>query len=262
MSDDQSRAELDRALTLVRFLRARCPWDARQTPRSLTPYLLEEAHEVAEAVGRLDDPALATELGDLLLNVAFQIVLAEERAAFTAADVVRQLEEKMRRRHPQLYDDGPAGEWESLKAKERAAASPDSSVLDGVAAGLDPLSRAQRVQDRAAGIGFDWSEAEGALRKVIEESEELTAMIRDGSPARIEEELGDLLFSIVNVARLTGTHAMLALQQANAKFERRFRGLERLARERGVDLAGASLAAMDELWEEIKRTERSPRTGS
>src|SRR5687768_14722821 len=163
---------LDRALDLVRFLRQNCPWDAAQTPESLIPYLLEEAHEVADAILRItaqasSDP-LASELGDLLLNVAFQIVLAEEKKSFDAEVVVRELESKMRRRHPHLYGDGERVDWETLKAKERAAGTA-TSVLHGVAKGLDPLSKAHRIQERVATVGFDWENARGAFDKVAEE---------------------------------------------------------------------------------------------
>ncbi len=256
MRENEPTGTLDRALALIRFLRANCEWDAAQTPRSLIPYLLEESHETAEAILREDEHALAHELGDLLLNLAFQVVLAEERAAFTAEDVVRHMESKMRRRHPHLYGEGPARPWEELKARERAD-RPSASALEGLATGLDALSRAQRIQDRVAAIGFDWSEPGGALDKVREEVDELAAHIGMGSPQDVEEELGDLLFAVVNVARLTGGHALLALQRANAKFERRFRALEALARARGIDLNDASLPAMDALWEDVKRTERA-----
>jgi MazG family protein len=247
---------LDRALDLVRFLRAHCPWDASQTPESLLPYLLEEAHEVADAVTQHDDAALASELGDLLLNVAFQAVLAEERAAFTAEDVVRGLEEKMQRRHPQLYGGGPAEPWEQLKARERAEAAP-SSVLSGLASGLDPLSRAQRIQERVSTVGFDWANAHGAFAKVAEELEEVRlALEAEPSPA-LEEELGDLMFAVVNLTRLAGSHAMRALQSANLKFSRRFEALESLARVRGLRLEELSLEELDGLWDEVKLVERS-----
>lgn len=258
MSEQDGNAALDRALDLVRFLRERCPWDARQTPSTLVPYLLEEAHEAAEAIGASDDVALEGELGDLLLNVAFQIVLAEERRAFHAEDVVRQLEAKMRRRHPHLYGDGPALPWEELKARERARTKDvPPSLLAGLVKGLDPLSRAQRMQDRVSAVGFDWGSARGALDKVAEEVAEVEAAIETGSAAEVEEELGDLLFSVVNVARLTGAHAMRALEAANRKFTRRFMALEALARDRGLDLDGATLEQMDVLWNEVKRSARN-----
>ena len=249
---------LDRALELIRFLRKNCPWDAAQTPESLVPYLLEEAHEVADAIadrgsgiGDRGTNPLASELGDLLLNVAFQIVLAEERADFNAETVVSALEEKMRRRHPHLYGDGERVEWETLKARERAdTASP--SVLHGLAKGLDPLSKAHRIQERVATVGFDWENARGAFEKVAEELEEVReAMENEPSPA-LEEELGDLLFAVVNLTRLTGTHSLQALQRANAKFSQRFEALEELAAERGLILGQASLQQLDALWDEIK----------
>jgi ATP diphosphatase len=244
--------QLDRALALVRFLRANCPWDAAQTPRSLLPYLLEESHEVSDAVVAGNDADLKGELGDLLLNVAFQIVLAEERGAFGAEAVVSQLEAKMRRRHPHLYGDGPARPWEELKAEERVAANADATLLSGLAGGLDPLSKAHRIQERVSTVGFDWADARGAFEKVAEELEEVReAMAAEPSDA-LEEELGDLLFAVVNLTRLTGTHSLQALQRANLKFTARFDALEMLARERNIELGKASLAQLDALWEEIK----------
>jgi len=250
-----------RSLDLVRFLRAGCPWDAEQTPTSLLPYLLEEAHEVAEVVADGDDALLAKELGDLLMNVAFQTVLAEERGAFTAEDVVSRLEEKMRRRHPHLYGLGPQQDWETLKAQERAAEAGDApaSILAGLTKGLEPLSRAHRIQDRVASVGFDWSSAHGAFEKVAEELEEVReALEAEPSPA-LEEELGDLLFAVVNLTRLSGVHAMQALQRANRKFTRRFESLEQVARERGVQLGAASLEELDALWDEVKLEEKKSR---
>jgi len=246
----------------VRYLRVHCPWDAAQTPRSLLPYLTEEAHEVAHHVEDGDDDALAPELGDLLLHVAFQMVLAEERGAFVAADVVRLLDDKMRRRHPHLFGLGGARDWEAIKAEERRDQADEAdqavaSLLDGLAKGLDPLSRAQRIQDRVAAVGFDWPEAQAALDKVTEEVAEVRALLEvGGSGDALEDELGDLLFAAVNVTRLAGRHAALALSSANRKFDRRFRALESLARERGLDLEQAGLDEMEALWGEVKRRER------
>ncbi|MGQ0562882.1 MAG: nucleoside triphosphate pyrophosphohydrolase [Gemmatimonadota bacterium] len=243
---------MDRSLDLVRFLRKNCPWDAAQTPQSLLPYLLEEAHEVAAAVATGDDVNLESELGDLLLNVAFQVVLAEERGAFSAEDVVSHLEAKMRRRHPHLYGEGPAVPWEELKARERAVAQ--ESVLSGLAKGLDPLSKAHRIQEKVSAVGFDWADAKGAFEKVAEELEEVREALEAEPSDALEEELGDLLFAVVNLTRLAGTHSLQALQRANQKFTRRFEGLERLARERGVALGQASLEELDKLWDEVKRS--------
>ncbi|MDT8342147.1 MAG: MazG nucleotide pyrophosphohydrolase domain-containing protein, partial [Longimicrobiales bacterium] len=183
---------LDRGLALVRFLRAHCPWDAAQTAETLVPHLLEEAHEVADAVHAGDPTALEGELGDLLLNLAFQVVVGEERGVLTADSVARRLEEKMRRRHPHLYGLGEREAWEVLKARERAAgggkdgggtgdgaaaggdgAADAPGVLDGLARSLDPLTRAHRMQERVAGVGFDWADHRGAWDKVAEELEEV-----------------------------------------------------------------------------------------
>jgi MazG family protein len=252
---------LDRALVLVSYLRAHCPWDRKQTARSLVPHLLEESYETVEAIEAESPSSLRGELGDLLLNLAFQIVVAEEAGQFTREDVVRTLEEKMIRRHPHLFAGEERKGWESVKAAERTARlvtgdpdAPPESVLAGLAERLDPLLRAHRVQEKVAGVGFDWDGAAGAIAKVREEIAEVEAAIAEDSAA-LEEELGDLLFSVVNVARLAGAHAHPALSRANRKFEGRFRALEELARERGVAMPGASLAALDELWEEVKRRE-------
>ncbi len=247
---------LDRALALVQFLRAHCPWDAKQTPRSLQRYLLEEAHEVADAINAGDPAALRDELGDLLLNVAFQVVIAEEQGAFSREDVVAGLEQKMRRRHPHLYGLGEAEEWAAIKARERAAGPAREGLLDDLPSGMDPLLRAFRVQERAASVGFDWDDWRGAWDKVREETGEVEEAIAAGDADHLEDELGDLLFAAVNLVRLTGAHPTAALGRANAKFARRFRGVEALALERGVPLGEASLAELDLLWDEVKRRER------
>lgn len=264
--DVASTPRLDDALDLVRFLRANCEWDAAQTPHSLLPYLLEEAHETADAVAAGDDAELPGELGDLLLNLAFQVVLAEERGAFRAADVMSRLQRKMRRRHPHLYGDGPRVDWETLKRQERdegaAGTAPTPSLLHGIASGMEPLSRAQRMQERVATVGFDWPSAHGAFDKVVEEVEEVRELMDAGDAGALEEEIGDLLFAVVNLARVSGVHAMRALLLANAKFARRFQGLEALAGERGVVLGGASLEELDVLWDEVKARETDSGSGS
>ncbi|MFW6206229.1 MAG: nucleoside triphosphate pyrophosphohydrolase [Gemmatimonadota bacterium] len=273
MNQKQSDA-LERVMDLVRYLRAHCPWDGAQTPRSLIPYLLEEAHEAADAIAHGDDDALRAELGDLLLNVAFQLVLGEERDAFDADGVADAVIAKMERRHPHLFGgDQEPEDWETLKARER---DHDTGLLHGVAPGLDPLSRAHRIQDRVAGIGFDWENARGAFEKVAEELEEVREVLfaADGeqrsapaesghtevegaveSAGALEEELGDLLFAVVNLTRLAGAHALTALHGANAKFSRRFEALERLAARRDVDLEAAELDELEALWTEVKAAE-------
>jgi MazG family protein len=255
---------LDRALALVRFLRAHCPWDAAQTAESLIPHLVEETQEVVDAIHHDDAGELEGELGDLLLNLAFQIVVAEEDGRLTADSVTRRLEAKMRRRHPHLYGDGPREEWEAIKARERADrdGGDRSGILDGMAASLDPLTTAHRMQERVARVGFDWEDHRGALAKVAEEVEEVREALAGASAPRIEEELGDLLFAVVNLVRLTDQHPTRALVLANRKFRRRFGALEGLARERDVVLGEASLAELDALWEELKVREKEAPPGS
>ncbi len=269
-----SDVDLGRALALVRYLRAGCPWDARQTSRSLRPYLLEEAYETAAAIDSGDDAALLEELGDLLLNLAFQIAIAEERGSFDATDVIEKLEQKMRARHPHVYGDAEQPpDWERLKAEERLRHRDPGGAFSGVAAGLEPLDRALRIQQRAAACHFDWPDANGALDKVEEEAGELrdawrgTAAGRRRPPPRgagdpesgegaarvIEDEVGDLLFAVVNAARLVGAHPSVALSAATAKFERRFARLVELAEQDGRDMRSSSLAELDALWERAKR---------
>lgn len=242
--------ELDRALALVRFLRAKCPWDRAQTPESLIPHLLEESHEVVDAIREGPPGALEKELGDLLLNLAFQVVLGEEAGTFQAAGVYRCLEEKMVRRHPHLFGEGERQGWEELKAAERSGTE---GVLSGLATGLDPLTKAHRIQERVAGVGFDWADYRGAWDKVTEELEEVREALDGGDRNAVDEELGDLLFAVVNLTRLAGAHATTALDRANRKFHGRFARLEALARERGIRLEEAGLVVLDGLWDELKQ---------
>lgn len=253
-------ALLGRALALVRYLREGCDWDAAQTSRSLRPYLLEEAHEVADAILADDAEALPGELGDLLLNLAFQIVVAEEEGGFDAPEVVRRLEAKMRLRHPHVYGEAEeAPDWEVMKAEDRADTSPDTPFRS-VPRSLEPLSRAYRVQQKAAGAGFDWPEIRGAIAKLREEIEEVEALLErerkrvsgDAPSDRLEEEIGDLLFAAVNVARMGHVQPSTALSRATLKFERRYTALVREARERQIDVRSASLEELDRLWEDVK----------
>lgn len=234
----------------MRDLRVRCDWDAAQTHDSLRPYLIEESHEVDDALRRGDDRALKEELGDLLLQILFHSVLAEERGAFDMHDVAQGLVTKMRSRHPHLYEGAEKIPWEQMKAKKRA------SLGDGLPLTLPALHRAHRLQDRAAGVGFDWPDASGPAAKVAEELTEVTDELGGAkNHERLEDELGDLLFACVNLCRKAGVHAALALDRANAKFEGRFADAERLAAERGIKLVDSSPAELDELWEEVKRLE-------
>src|SRR3954469_16669093 len=209
----QAKPKLDDALALMRDLRARCEWDAAQTHESLRPYLIEEAYEVDDAIRGADDARLREELGDLLLQILFHAVIAEERGAFTLHDVAEGFITKMKGRHPHLYGDGVREPWEKMKAKKR------ESIVEGLPTGLPSLHRAFRLQDRAAGVGFDWPTTEGPLEKVHEELDEvkvelgqLGSQSRDRNPTydqthdRLQNEIGDLLFAVVNLARKAGVH--------------------------------------------------------
>jgi MazG family protein len=251
---DLGTGHMDRALELVRFLRSECPWDRKQTPEGLIPHLLEEAHEVVDAIRESHDDDLEGELGDLLLNLAFQVVLGEERGAFTSASVMDRLEKKMWARHPHLFGVGEKEDWEVLKARERQEESgkEGASVLAGIPTGLDPLHKAHRIQDRVSGVGFDWADATGALQKVQEEVEEVReALTHEDAPHR-EEELGDLLFAVVNLVRLAGSHSSTALEHANRKFSSRFERLEAMATELAISIPDATLEVLDQIWDKVK----------
>ncbi len=247
---------LDDALALMRDLRARCDWDRVQTHDSLRPYLIEEAHEVDEAIAHGDDALLRDELGDLLLQVLFHSVVAEERGAFGAQDVAGALVAKMHARHPHLYGDGIKRSWEAMKV----AKTKRSSLEEGIPAGMPSLHRAHRLQDRAAGVGFDWPDARGPLDKVREEIEEVAELIDEAGGVRdgdaLEAELGDLLFAVVNLCRKTGVHGALALDRTNAKFVRRYAAMEVIAAARGQVLTTMSLEEQDVVWDEVKRAEK------
>ena len=259
----QAKPTLEDTLALMRDLRQRCEWDAAQTHASLRPYLLEEAHEVDDALRSGDDRLLREELGDLLLQILFHSVVAEERGAFDFHDVAQTFITKMKGRHPHLYGDGVRQPWEQMKAKKR------ESIAEGLPADLPALHRAFRLQDRAAGVGFDWPDVDGPADKVAEELEEVreelasnphitkhgTAPVYDERHQRLENEIGDLLFAVVNLSRKAGVHPALALDRANAKFARRFQEVERLAVERGLKVGEASLAELDALWDEVKSRE-------
>jgi nucleoside triphosphate diphosphatase len=243
---------LARAVALVRDLRARCPWDRAQTRATLRPYLVEEALELDQALRVGDAARLRDELGDLLLHLAFQLVIGEERGEFDAETVTRALEDKMRRRHPHLFglgDQPPS--WEVAK---REPGKETRGTLDGLPPALPPLVMAYRLQERAAGVGFDWPDATGPMAKVKEEVAELEQETGQGKRERLEDEVGDLLFAVVNLARKLTIDPRAALERANEKFRRRFEGVERLAAERGVDVGRARLEELDRLWEEVKRS--------
>jgi len=253
----QGDSALGRALGLVRELRQRCPWDRAQTPQTLRPYLVEEVLELDHAIQTDDPAAMRDELGDMLLHLAFQIVIAEERSQFNAEVVTRTLEEKMWRRHPNLFGEGRVSRddhagWELVKRREPRAGG-KRSTLAGLPATMPALLMAYRLQERAAGIGFDWPDAAGPMAKVNEEIGELEKEMGAGSRESVEEEVGDLLFAVVNLARKLAVDPRAALERANAKFQRRFEGVEKLAEQRGLEMGRASLEELDRLWDEVKR---------
>lgn len=249
----QTDSALGRAVTLVRDLRQRCPWDRVQTRDTLRPYLVEETLELDDALGSGDPVAIREELADLLLNIAFQLVIAEDLGEFTADDVATTLEQKMYRRHPHLFDLGPRESWEKSKAKERTG-----SMLAGIPPTLSPLLMAHRMQERAAAIGFDWPDTEGPLEKVREETGEVAAeLAQEGRQEALKSEIGDLLFAVVNLARKAGVPPTTALDHANRKFRRRFESVEEVAQTRGLDLHDADLDQLDAIWDQVKELEKA-----
>ncbi len=262
------RLEIERLIELMARLRdpdGGCPWDREQTFATIAPYTLEEAYEVADAIERDEFGELRDELGDLLFQVVFHARMAEEAGLFGFADVVTSIVDKMTRRHPHVFGDvemrdaeAQTRAWEAQKAQERAnRAEGEHSVLDGVPVSLPALVRAEKLQKRAARVGFDWTEPTGVLEKVGEELEEVRAELAAGDRDRLHQELGDLLFSCVNLARHTGVDPEGALRAASNRFERRFRGVESHLRRGGRTPEQATLEEMDVLWEQVKTAEKS-----
>ena len=255
-NDAQYPSTFDGLMTLVGRLRSPdgCPWDREQTPDSMRPYILEECYELLEAIDEGDADKLVEELGDVLFHLAFQIQLGTEKGALTNEQVFLKLIEKLVRRHPHVFGDvkasGPReveSSWHAIKRAEQA--TPRDSILDGVPKGLPALSYAQAIQQRAAWAGFDWEEEDEVLEKVGEELDELQ---RAQSPEEKEAELGDLLFSIVNVSRWLAVDAESALRKADARFQRRFALMERLSREREISFESLTLDEKESLWQEAK----------
>ncbi len=248
-SSKSAAAELERLAAIMARLRdpvCGCEWDTAQTFSTIAPYTIEEAYEVADAISRGDMTALADELGDLQLQVVFHAQMASEEGSFELADVIAGICDKMERRHPHIFGNAAEGGhhlWEQIKAEERAR-HPDPSALAGVALALPALERAAKLQKRAARTGFDWPDASGARAKIHEELQELEEA---ADAAGREEELGDLLFAVVNLARFLKIEPEEALRKANAKFERRFRIIEQAA-----DFANLSLEDKEELWTAAK----------
>jgi len=241
-----------------------CPWDREQTRASLKAYLIEETYEVVEALDGDDRGHLVEELGDLLLQVVFHAQIAEELGEFTVADVLRRLVDKLVSRHPHVFGDATVttaaealAQWEHLKQRERIEAGQPRSAIDGVPRALPALLRAQRIQTKAARVRFDWPDARAAWGKVTEEMQEAEAALASGPRERFAEELGDVLFSVVNVARLAGLDAEDTLGRAIDKFRRRFTQMERDLLARGRSLDEAPPEEMDRVWESAKARERA-----
>ena len=258
---------LDRLLAIMAQLRdpgRGCPWDRAQDFATIAPYTIEEAYEVADAIARGDTTALKDELGDLLFQVVFHARVAEEAGLFAFADVASAIADKMLRRHPHVFGTAKISSvtaqneaWEAHKAAERQArtrrAEEQESVLEGVALALPALLRSVKIQRRAARIGFDWPNATGVFAKIQEEIAELTSeLARNADPATLEDEMGDILFAVANLARKLDIEPEAALRRATAKFERRFRRVEALADERAT---GTDLDSLEALWQEVKREE-------
>jgi len=254
---------------LARTLRERCPWDIEQTHESLVPYLVEESYEVVDAIHALDpsdpgtDELLIEELGDLLYQIEFHATIAEQEGRFTIADVTTGIHDKLVRRHPHVFGDEfgvtvdvdgteqVLANWEEIKRAEKGR----TSMFDGIPSALPSLAYANKVQKKAAKVGFDWPDVDGALPKIAEEASELVRAAHGGDAGATDEELGDLLFAVVNVARHLGVDPEAALRRASWKFRRRFELVERLAGERSIDLGAVDLDTLDALWDEVKSAE-------
>lgn len=270
----QEITALARALDIVRDLRRRCPWDRVQTRATLRPYLVEEVLELDHALGTGEVDQIRDEVGDLMLHLAWQLVLGEENGEFTADEIADRLVRKMQRRHPHLYELGAKEPWEVLKRRGEGG-SPSRGILAGLPDTLPSLQAAYRLQQKAASVGFDWPDAEGPAAKVREELDEVweefeVARRQDGENMEdvnadlgaerdpsdpLAAEVGDLLFAVVNLARKLRVQPSVALDAANKKFRRRFEEVEALAAERKIEMTTAGLAKLDELWDEVKRTE-------
>ena len=268
-NDSSARAFIKLIEVMVRLRNpvGGCPWDLEQDFSTIAPYTIEEAYEVADAIQRENMGDLKEELGDLLFQVVFHSQMASEGGAFDIADVTQGIADKMVRRHPHVFgspDKRSAEEqtraWEVIKAEERAAKSPSdapSSALDGVALSLPALLRAEKLQKRAARVGFDWTEAEPIFDKLVEETAEVREAIAAGVQDDIEDEIGDLLFVGANLARRLGIDPEQALRRANAKFERRFRAMESAAAGDGADFGSLDLEAQESYWQQVKRAEKN-----
>ncbi len=235
-----------------------CPWDLKQTSKSLVPNMIEELYEVVEAIENNDAEHLKEELGDLLLHITMQVRIANEQGQFTYAEVLQSISEKLIRRHPHIFGDTEMTDaaevklnWERLKKKEKE--KKDRSIIDGIPMSMPALIIAWRMQEKAASAGFDWNEPEPVFDKIREETEELEEAVKLKDKDDIEDEIGDLLFSVVNLSRKLNIDSEFALKKSIAKFEKRFKLLEKHYKENNLDIYEASLEQMDEVWEKIKK---------
>lgn len=257
-------ARLKAIMARLRDPQTGCPWDIEQNFATIAPYTIEEAYEVADAIARGDMAELRDELGDLLLQVVYHARMAEEAGAFALEDVLRAISDKMVRRHPHVFGtetrDKTAAQqtrdWEAIKAAERGGAPARKGTLDGVALGLPALTRAVKLQNRAARVGFDWPEVTGVLDKIAEETAELVAARDSADPEHLAEEFGDLMFVMANLARHLRLDPEAALRAANAKFTRRFEAIETALASQGRNPQEADLAEMEALWTAAKQAER------
>ena len=254
-SREKQLEALDRLLTIMDELRAQCPWDKKQTMESLRYLTIEETYELGDAILEKDMNEIKKELGDLLLHIFFYAKIGSETQDFDIAEVAHEMSDKLIQRHPHIYGDVQVEDeedvkrnWEAIKLREGK-----NSVMQGVPAGLPALVKANRIQDKAAGVGFDWEQPEQVFDKVQEELQELKEEIPSGKAEDIESEFGDVLFSLVNYARFLGVNPENALERTNKKFIKRFSYLESKAKEAGRPLKDMSLAEMDSMWNEAKK---------
>jgi ATP diphosphatase len=256
-------SQLERLLRIMERLRdpeRGCPWDREQDWTSIAPHTIEEAYELADAIERADVDAVCDELGDVLFQVVFQARIAQERGLFDFEAVAETIADKLERRHPHVFGDAHVADaaaqtqaWEQHKRAERAKRGQGTGALDGVTLGLPALTRAAKLGSRAAKVGFDWSDAAGVMEKVQEEVSELQRELEGGDRRRIGEELGDLLFALVQAARHLDIDAEAALRDANTKFERRFRHVETLLARDGLTPTDVDMQRLDALWDVAKR---------
>lgn len=261
MHSRQEKIEaLGRVIDTLDILRVKCPWDAKQTNESLRPNTIEEVYELCDALINEDDANISKELGDVLLHVLFYAKIGEEKEKFDIVDVCDRLNNKLIFRHPHVFGDTVVNStdevlqnWEQLKLKEKGG---NKTVLSGVPKALPAMIKAERITEKAANVGFDWEKREDVWGKVKEEMAEFEAGVDKMDPEEMESEMGDVLFAVVNAARLYGINSENALEKTNAKFIRRFNHIERRAAEMGLQLKDMTLGQMDELWNEAKAIER------